>query len=123
MSDITKTLSAIANGNLLGEFIKCSICKEYDWSNIHQCKPIWEARFEAYEEDDAMHVYAIDAEIAALAFSQQQWDFESSSMQLICVRRYPSDDDWELYEITVEAVPSFTVEHKGTRPRREEKQS
>lgn len=110
MSNDAILINAIMKGKELGEFKRCRTCKELDYSNIHQCKPEYQAILKDYhDENEPERVFANGMEAAALAFAENNfsnWDFPKHME--IWVRQHEGDQ-WAKFEITVEAVPSFSA--------------
>jgi hypothetical protein len=87
------------------------LCKEWDWSNVHQCGPLFLCRPDDYEfgEDDR-EVYAQTPEKAAIKFAEG-WFFQGNYFQDMTVHVVDTLKGKDFtFEITVESVPYFSAD-------------
>jgi hypothetical protein len=97
----------------MSSYEKCSVCHEYGFVASHKCKPSWEVfRFEYGDEDDPAQAFGRDAEEAAISYSERHFaDWEHPLDFEVWVRK-SADDPWQKFDISVEAVPSFSASLK-----------
>lgn len=98
-------------GRDLGDFKKCVICGEYEYSNIHHCPPLFYVRPDDYDFEDATPVRAKDAETAAKKFIESDYDARRATLIVV---DYQEVTEW-VFDCKVELVPSCIVEETAKR--------
>lgn len=91
---------------------RCQICKEalYEWRQPHRCAPRWECVMKDYDDEQepvACFSNHSEAEFVAEQFAAQRFSGEGSEWE-IWVRK-DETQEWKKFNVTVEAVPSFTA--------------
>lgn len=89
---------------------RCPVCKKSDFLGRHTCPPSWEVFWVDGDEEDAVTVYADDAEGAACDFASARWDYDTGSWDVKVRKDFESE--WQVFTVTVEMVPSFSAEIK-----------
>ena len=112
----------------IGNYLRCPICKQWGWTGTHKCAPAYGCRLEDWDKEEEVEVHANSPEEAATTFLEERFsDFEYPKSATVIV------NDWRAnhyaghlytYEVTVEAVPSFSAELiKDEPPKQEEEAS
>lgn len=98
----------------MSDFQNCPICKRWTFMSHHQCPPAYGVRLEDWDKEEEEEVYANSPEDAAITFIEHRFaQFEYPKSATVIVNDWRADH-WSgkqyKYEITVEAVPSFSAE-------------
>jgi hypothetical protein len=103
----------------LGDFIKCSICKEHGWTNTHKCPPAWRVRYrdEDYAEDPDEPwtvIYANAAGEAAEKFIahedkpsalDQTWAYDEADVEVVVKSEIGGDE--KIFVVECSLRPSY----------------
>lgn len=97
----------------MSDFQKCTECGEFDWIRTHTCPPLWEVQIAEYMHDEIRTVRAHSDELAAEKFAELydaegDYPIVDGPATTVKVRRY-STDDWTIFEVEGETVPSYTA--------------
>lgn len=97
----------------MSNYVKCPICKEYGWKDIHTCQPAWDViRPDYHDENDPKCSYGYDAESAVIKFAEDNfYNWEYPNPIEIWIRK-SEEDEWQKFEVEVESVPSFSAYKK-----------
>ncbi len=97
----------------MNNFGRCPNCERYEFLSRHKCPPEWQVILNDYDDpDEPRRAFGETSEDAVLDVAErkfEEWDCPSN-MELWV--RKSSDDPWEKFDISVEAVPSFSANRK-----------
>lgn len=94
----------------MSSFERCSNCGEYDFLDKHKCQDEWQAiRAEYHDERDYEKAFGYDAESAALKYAENNFSLWRWPEKMEIWVRKPGETAWRKFQITVEAVPSFSA--------------
>ncbi len=91
----------------LGEWGTCPICKSRGFLGGHCCPPSCEVCWFGNEDEPSI-IYADDEEDAVCTFSSRNCEYDSGPFE-VSVRK-DEDSEWQVFEVSVEAVPHFSAE-------------
>ena len=97
----------------MNDFCRCENCGEFDWKSKHKCQPEWEAIMADYHDEyNPKRAFGYDIEAAVESFCERNfsnWDYPE---EMEIWARKPGEKEWQKFEVTVQAVPEFTVRDK-----------
>lgn len=91
----------------LGHYEQCKICKEYGFTDIHKCPPLYRVR----EPDmDWVDIYADDSIRAAEKYCAKSDDFDHSDYWEAIIVKTP-EGEYEAFVVNREMEPVYSAHH------------
>lgn len=95
-----------------GPFVRCTVCKEFDFKDRHRCPPMFQCRFDHDDEDDWRTVHAADVEQAAARFCEQvdnEGDYNVlQNGEAMVFARATQADPWRRVHVAAETLPHYS---------------
>jgi len=94
----------------MSTYDRCKKCGDWDYIESHKCDPAWEVYLPDYFSESEIEMsHGIDAEETALNYVEREHsDMEYPTEVEIWVRK-DENEPWQIFDITVETVPSFSA--------------
>jgi len=94
----------------MSNYTRCEKCGEFGDIG-HKCAPEWEVAIDG-EDYDIRKSFGCDAEVAVLKYMERFFaELDYPEEAEVWVRK-PGDTEWQKFDVTVWAVPEFTVAKK-----------
>jgi hypothetical protein len=113
--DRSYLIKAMFNGQPLGNFSKCPICKRDDFMEVHECGPAYFCRNDQETRENEVKMYALDPENAAICFLEERFSYYGYPKSMIIFIVDDVSKKEYKFELTVETVPEFCAEQIGYR--------